>query len=54
MRERAKQIDAKFAIWSRTGAGTEMALSVPAAVAYVSRAREPGWFRRWRLGELWR
>jgi signal transduction histidine kinase len=54
MRERAKQIDAKFAIWSRTGAGTEMELSVPAAVAYGSRTRAQGWFRRWRLGELWR
>ncbi len=53
MRERAKQIDAQFAIWSRTGAGTEMELSVPAGVAYGSRVRASGWFRRWRMGALW-
>jgi signal transduction histidine kinase/ligand-binding sensor domain-containing protein len=34
MRERARQLAAKFAIFSRRAAGTEIELAVPAAVAY--------------------
>jgi len=33
MRERAEQIGARFAIWSRTGAGTEMCFALPVDVA---------------------
>jgi signal transduction histidine kinase len=34
MRERAKQIGGNLEIWSRTGAGTEIELSIPASIAY--------------------
>ena len=34
MRERAKKIRAKFEVWSRRGAGTEIELRVPARIAY--------------------
>jgi signal transduction histidine kinase len=34
MRERALRIGARFEIWSRPGAGTEVELTVPAATAY--------------------
>lgn len=45
MRERAKNIGAKLSIWSRTGAGTEIDLSVPGSLAYRAA---PGRFRlRW-------
>jgi anti-sigma regulatory factor (Ser/Thr protein kinase) len=33
MRERAEKIGARFAIWSRTGAGTEMCVALPVDVA---------------------
>jgi hypothetical protein len=42
MRERARQLGATFAIFSRDATGTEIELVVPAAVAYLSTA--------WRLG----
>ena len=34
MRERAKRIGGHLDIWSRTGAGTEVELSIPSAIAY--------------------
>ncbi len=34
MRERAKKISAKLHIWSGTGAGTEIDLSIPGSIAY--------------------
>jgi ligand-binding sensor domain-containing protein/signal transduction histidine kinase len=34
MRERAKQFGGQFVVWSESGAGTEVELSVPAALAY--------------------
>jgi signal transduction histidine kinase/streptogramin lyase len=34
IRERAKQIGARLDIWSQTGAGTEIELSIPASIAY--------------------
>ena len=46
MRERARQIRAHFQLWSRPGAGAEIELRIPAALAYRTRAREPRW-RRW-------
>jgi len=33
MRERAETIDARFEIWSRRGAGTEVSVAVPVDVA---------------------
>ena len=44
MRERAQAIGGQLSIWSNTGAGTEIELSVPARVAYAS-ALEPGRLR---------
>lgn len=38
MRERARMISARLAIWSAPGAGTEIELTVPAASAYRSHA----------------
>jgi ligand-binding sensor domain-containing protein/signal transduction histidine kinase len=35
MRERARRLGAKFDVWSKESAGTEIELSVPAAVAYL-------------------
>jgi signal transduction histidine kinase len=34
MRERAKRIGARLEFWSEAGAGTEVALSIPASIAY--------------------
>jgi signal transduction histidine kinase len=39
MRERAREIGAKFRIWSAPGSGTELELSVPGSMAYGSSAR---------------
>jgi signal transduction histidine kinase len=38
MRERAQQLEAKIAIFSRESAGTEIELVVPAAAAYLPTA----------------
>ncbi len=48
MRERATQIGAQLNIWSGAGAGTEIELSIPGAIAYgTSPARTSFWlFRR--------
>ena len=35
IRERAKQIGARLDVWSETGAGTEVELTIPASVAYA-------------------
>jgi signal transduction histidine kinase len=45
MRERAKEIGAQFTLWSRAGAGTEIELKMPAAVAYGTQSRARRWFR---------
>lgn len=42
MRERARSLGAKLNIWSRPGSGTEVELTVPAAVAYGTRAEAGG------------
>ena len=34
MRERAKRIGGKLDVWTRTGAGTEIELSIPGSIAY--------------------
>jgi signal transduction histidine kinase len=48
MRERAKRLSAHLDIWSTQGAGTEIDLRVPAAVAYreSERAQPRAWWRR--------
>jgi signal transduction histidine kinase len=34
MRERARRIGGKLDVWTATGAGTEIELSIPASIAY--------------------
>ncbi|MGA3049836.1 MAG: two-component regulator propeller domain-containing protein [Terracidiphilus sp.] len=48
MRERAQRIGAQLAFWSEAGAGTEVQLSVPGAIAYMKHrdARRFRLFRR--------
>jgi signal transduction histidine kinase len=49
MRERAKKIRARLGIWSKPGAGTEVEIHVPAAIAYRSseqRSRRTRWWRK--------
>jgi signal transduction histidine kinase len=50
IRERAKKIGAHLDVWSRTGAGTETELRIPAGLAYVS---EPQGSRVWNFRRLW-
>jgi signal transduction histidine kinase len=47
MRERAAKIGGHLDIWSRPGAGTEIEVRVPAAAAYVPKAKRSrlGWLR---------
>jgi signal transduction histidine kinase len=45
MRERARKVRAQFDIWSHAGAGTEIELSVPAALIYQHRSQRGMW--RW-------
>jgi signal transduction histidine kinase len=50
MRERAQKAGAHLDVWSRTGAGTEVELRIPAGVAYVS---DPNGSWLWKLQRLW-
>jgi ligand-binding sensor domain-containing protein/signal transduction histidine kinase len=51
MRERAKSFGGKLEVWSEHGAGTEIELIVPAAIAYGgSEARRRFWFLRKKIG----
>ena len=45
MRERAAHIDAQLDVWSEAGAGTEVELRVPSAVAYHTPGGGRGRFR---------
>lgn len=49
MRERAEKLGSKVVVMSRAGAGTEVQVSIPAKVAFVSTATN-GW---WRLLTRW-
>ena len=44
MRERARKIRARFEVWSRQDAGTEIELRVPARIAYIRSSRRWGWW----------
>ncbi len=46
MRERARRIDATLNIWSRPGAGTEIELLIPAAIAYRESPARAWWIPR--------
>jgi signal transduction histidine kinase len=50
MRERAQQIGAQFDMWSKVGAGTEVQMTLPAAVAYGTSPGR-GSFRLFRKKE---
>ena len=39
MRERAKRIGGKLDVWTETGAGTEIELSIPGSIAYGTSPR---------------
>lgn len=47
MRERAESIGARFRVWSRARAGTEVELSIPSHIAFES-APPSGWLSRFR------
>ncbi|MGJ7507595.1 sensor histidine kinase [Variovorax sp. GT1P44] len=47
MRERAHKLGAHLVVWSKPGAGTEVELRVPAAVAYPREDRGPTRLPRW-------
>jgi signal transduction histidine kinase len=49
MRERAESIGARLRVWSRARAGTEVELSIPSHIAFVS-APPSGWLSRFRHG----
>jgi signal transduction histidine kinase/ligand-binding sensor domain-containing protein len=52
MRERAKGFGGKLEVWSEHGAGTEIELSVPGAIAYgKSEPRRRFWLGRKKIGE---
>jgi ligand-binding sensor domain-containing protein/signal transduction histidine kinase len=42
MRERAEKLGARFRLWNRSGAGTEVEVTIPAAVAYGDRHGRAG------------
>jgi len=44
MRERAKLVGGKLAVWSEIGSGTEVELSIPASIAYAASS---GGLRSW-------
>jgi signal transduction histidine kinase len=51
MRERAKSFGGKLEVWSEVGAGTEVELTVPAAIAYgKSEARRRFWLWGKKIG----
>lgn len=47
MRERAKKLGATIEIWSRSEAGTEIELRIPAAAAYAERSLLARWLPFW-------
>jgi ligand-binding sensor domain-containing protein/signal transduction histidine kinase len=53
MRERAERIGARLTVWTRPAGGTEIELSVPAALAFESKSREGAskWFVKLYAGK---
>jgi signal transduction histidine kinase len=49
MRERARKVGGRIDIWSRSQAGTEIELCVPAVAAYRGRSAVPRWSPRQRV-----
>src|SRR5262249_25161748 len=51
MQDRVEKIGGRLKVRSRTGAGTEVALSVPGSVAFQSPSAQssPKWHARWYL-----
>jgi nitrate/nitrite-specific signal transduction histidine kinase len=49
IRERAQRIGSRLDFWTEAGAGTEVELRVPAAMAYEDKRNEHG-FRLFRKG----
>ena len=43
MRERAKLVGGRLAVWSKLDSGTEVELSIPASTAYANPARHRSW-----------
>ena len=43
MRERAKLVGGKVAVWSERDSGTEVELSIPASTAYATATRRRSW-----------
>jgi signal transduction histidine kinase len=43
MRERAKLVGGRLAVWSKLDSGTEVELSIPASTAYAKAARHRSW-----------
>jgi len=43
MRERARIVGGKLAVWSKLDSGTEVELSIPASTAYANPARHRSW-----------
>lgn len=48
MRERAAKIKAQLNVWSQSGAGTEIDVQVPAAMAFASKNKYWGWLLKLR------
>jgi ligand-binding sensor domain-containing protein/signal transduction histidine kinase len=48
MRERVTRIGGSIALWSRVGAGTEIEVRIPGAIAFLvpDESRQTGWIRR--------
>jgi signal transduction histidine kinase len=52
MHERAKEFGGKVKVWSESGRGTEIELSVPASIAYGNSSVRPRfWFMRKAISE---
>jgi signal transduction histidine kinase/ligand-binding sensor domain-containing protein len=51
MRERAKLVGGKLAVWSKFDSGTEVELSIPASTAYAKASRHRSWLSERLAGQ---
>ena len=51
MRERAKLVGGRLAVWSKLDSGTEVELSIPASTAYAKPARHRSWLSEKLAGQ---